>query len=133
MGNIQTKPLRPQLDNDLLFNYPTISDVLKRLTENDKQSGRNYARYTESIENATGAKNIAEILLLIYNMVDARGEGEKGVPHNKVLIDLIRDANDPFSTDLEPTPSPLISLLIVKALEHAALQFEKDNFPAFVD
>jgi hypothetical protein len=129
--NIQTKPTRPQLDNDLLFRYPPISSVLKKLTDNDNQSGRNYTKYTDPIESATGAKNIAEILLLIYDMVDARrGEGGNGIPANKVLINLIRES-EPFE-DPGPVPTPLISLLIIKALEHAAVQFEAENDLPFV-
>lgn len=98
----------------LLFEYPSIRMVLTKLTEDQaSRSQRAFTKYICEIEMTTEADNIAEELLLVYNLVDSKN----GLAPNEALIHLLQGASS--------IPRPLVALLIIRACERAALDFEE--------
>jgi hypothetical protein len=113
----QATRTRPQIRIDDVFDYPTLTQALERLQQ-DSCNKRVFVKYAELIEDATKAKNVGELLILIYDKYDQQSGQEKH-SFGELLINHIKD--NCFHT----APGLLTATLIIRACEQEALEFEQ--------
>jgi hypothetical protein len=102
--------------NRSLSGYPDIGDCLRRLEASS--TNRSYTRFIPALTDALGAETVGELLLMIYEDVDAAADGAcDNITASEVLTQFVKQS--------EPVGPPrLLATLMVHAFEAAAKGFE---------